>query len=71
MQYYFRSVAGFLRNFAFIVNSDIKPHFFKYTVIIQDTPLGPHNLQDTPVFEKLFRIPPKKGENYSNYPRKT
>ena len=42
-----------------------------YTVIIQDTPLGPHNLQDTPVFEKLFRIPPKKVKVIQNAPVKS
>ena len=41
------------------------------TVIIQDTPLGPHNLQDTPVFEKLFRIPPKKVKVIQNAPVKS
>jgi hypothetical protein len=33
MQYYFRSAAEFSRNFAFIVNADIKPHFLNTSIV--------------------------------------
>ena len=29
--------------------------------------LGPNNLQSTPVFENLYRLPPAQNENYANY----
>ena len=44
--------------------------FFNYTVILQTTPLGPHNLQTTPVFEKIYKLPPHNNENYAYYPHK-
>ena len=53
-------------------------HTFYSTVILQNTPLGPHNLQTTPFFDIFYKLPPHKNElyklppqieNYTNYPR--
>ena len=42
---------------------------FKYINIMHNIPLWPHNLQTTPVFEKLFKNYPLRKMSCSNYPR--
>ena len=45
----------------------IRDYFNGY---LQTNPLGRHNLQTTPVFEKFYKLPSYKSGNYTNYPRK-